>query len=177
MEISKKYSLPMQALVGVMFLAQLFVIFIILYLRRDFHFELDAATGLFGWIMLISTVILSIWNIVLLIGRKRNLNKISDEDARKQIFQSATYARYFTLIGIVLIGVAFSFITENLYYFVFIVFSFIWQVAIFPSRTSINAILSTGIPEKQETPVEQKEDNGSESQQTETSKSENSETI
>lgn len=161
----------MQALVGVMFLAQLFVIFIILYLRRDFHFELDAATSLFGWIMLISTVILSIWNIVLLIGRKRHLNKTSDEDTRKQIFQSTTYARYFTLIGIVLIGVAFSFITENLYYFVFIVFSFVWQVAIFPSRNVISAILNKGLKEETET------DPAESVQQQETQSETNSETI
>lgn len=142
MEVSKKYSLPMQALVGVIFAAELFIVFILLYLQKSFSFDLSAATGLFGIIMLVSTLILSVWNIVLLIGRKRNLRKTADEDARKQIFQSTTYGRYFTLFAIVIIGVALTFFTGNLYYLIYVVFSIVWQVGIFPSRNTIFAVLN-----------------------------------
>ncbi len=163
MEVGKKYSLPMQALIGVMLLAEAFMLFILLYLRKNFHFDFSDAKNLFGWIMLISTIILSVWNVILLIGRKRRLNKNMEEDVRKQIFQSSTYGRYFTLIGIALIGIALTFVRGNMYFLVFVALSFIWQIAIFPSRSTIYDVLNDGLTqeakvETSETPVNQSDE-------------------
>lgn len=141
MKISKKFSLPLQALVFLMFLVQALVFVVLLYLRKDFHIDISAAKGLFGWLMLIATVVLSVWNIIVLVNRNRRIKQASDEEGKKEIYQASTYGRYFMLIAILLLATILIFLTGNLYYLLFVAISAAWQVGMFPSRNKIaNAI-------------------------------------
>ncbi len=127
----------MQALVFLMFLVQALVFVALLYLRKDFHVDFSAAKGLFGWLMLIATTILSVWNIIVLVNRNQRIKQAPDEEGKKEIYQSSTYGRYFMLIAILLLATILIFLTGNLYYLLFVAISAVWQVGMFPSRNKI----------------------------------------
>jgi len=150
MKISKKFSLPMQALVFLMFLVQALVFVTLLYLRKDFHVNLSDATGLLGWLILIAAVVLSIWNIIVLINRNRRIKQATDEESKKDIYQSATYGRYFMLIAILLLATILIFLTGNLYYLLFVAISAVWQVGMFPSRNKIANVVGNADDVKKE---------------------------
>lgn len=171
MEISRTYSLPLQALVCILLAIQVIIIFLLLYLKKDFHFDLTATTSIFGWIMLIAIVILSLWNLIAYFSRNRQLKKACTLDHQQEIFKATAYVRYFTLYLITIVGLIFALITGNLYYLIFVVFSMFWQISIFPTRNTIaNALVEIPISESQ--PIEEplKKQSGDVSTETNTHK-------
>ena len=161
--VRKSFSLPLQALVAVILLLQLFFLFIVLYLRRDFHFELATITGVFGWIMLIVTIFFCAWNILSLLKRNNQLKKTESIEAKEQIFKSSTLVRYVTMTVIAITALVFALIWKDIYFFIFFVFSIIWQVLMFPSKTKIAMAVKYDVEQPQPetpaetTPTEQKE--------------------
>lgn len=156
-EVRKRFSLPMQALVAVIMLLQLFVVFIILYLRRDFKFEIDSVTSISGWIMLCVTIFFCLWNIVALIKRNRQLKKATTVEEKEQIFKSTLLVRYVTMVVVSIVALVFVLVWKDIYFFIYFVFSIIWQVVMFPSKALI--AMAIGSDEEnnitQETPSEE----------------------
>ena len=135
----------MQALVFLMFLVQSLVFVAFLYMRKDFHIDISASTEVFGWLMLLVTVLLSAWNIIVLVNRNSRIKQALDDESKKEIFQATTYGRYFMLIAILLLATILIFFTGNLYYLLFVAISAVWQVGMFPSRNKISNVIGTTI--------------------------------
>ena len=153
--VRKSFSLPLQALVAGILLLQLFFLFMVLYLRRDFHFELATITGVFGWIMFAVTIIFCAWNIISLLKRNSQLKKSESVEAKEQIFKSSTLVRYVTMTVIATTALVFALIWKDIYFFIYFVFSIIWQVLMFPSKTKIAMAVNYDVEQQQpEAPVE-----------------------
>lgn len=151
MAISKKFSLPMQALVFLMFLVQTLVFVAFLYMGENFHIDFSASTEFLGWLMLLVTIVLSAWDVIVLIKRNKRIRQAPDEESKKEIYQSSTYGRYFMLIAILLLATILIFLTGNLYYLLFVAISVVWQVGMFPSRSKIANEVEYADVEKRET--------------------------
>src|SRR5574344_30992 len=150
MNRSTPYYLPMQALVFLMFLVQSLVFVAFLYMRKDFHIDISASTEVFGWLMLLVTVLLSAWNIIVLVNRNSRIKPALDDESKKEIFQATTYGRYFMLIAILLLATILIFFTGNLYYLLFVAISAVWQVGMFPLRNKIANVVGNGDDVKKE---------------------------
>lgn len=139
--VKRTFSLPMQILVCIVLLIELFILGVLLYLRKDFTLDLHSATSIWGWIVLAVSVLLLGWNVVSLIHRNRLISKASNQDNKLQIFKASVYSRYITLLLVAVVGIIFTFVSTNLYYLLFFGVSFAWQIGMFPTRTKIASLV------------------------------------
>ncbi|MCQ2606221.1 MAG: hypothetical protein MJ204_06755 [Bacteroidales bacterium] len=153
--VKRSFSLPMQILVCIVFFVEVFVLGILLYLRKDFTFDLHSATSVWGLIVLAVSLIMFGWNIASYFHRNRLISKAVDQDSKLQIFKASVYSRYITLLLVAVVGIIFNFVSKNLYYLVFFAMSFVWQIAMFPTRTKIT--MAVGVEEEKEPVAEEQE--------------------
>lgn len=139
--VKRTYSLPMQILVCIVLFVELFVLGLLLYIRKDFSLELQSAVSVWGLIVLGVSLIMFCWNIASLIHRNRMISKAVNQESKLQIFKASVYSRYIMLLLVAVIAIISTFVSTNLYYLLFFGISFAWQIGMFPSRTKIAAIV------------------------------------
>ncbi len=155
--VKRTFSLPMQVLVCVVLFIELFVLGVLLYIRKDFTLDLHSVTSIWGIIILCVSLIMFGWNIISFVHRNRLIAKAQDIDSKLQVFKASVYSRYITLLLVAVLGMIFCFVSTNLYYLLFFAISFVWQIGMFPSRTKIAvAVEDKNVVENDTVEVEQK---------------------
>lgn len=163
--VKSSFSLPLQIITAVLLLMQLFFFGIVLYLVREFHFSFETITSIKGWIMLGVLIFFIGWNIIALIQRNRHINKATSTEEKEIIFKASTLVRFMTMNVLSVVALVFALIWNDIYFFMFFAFSFVWQIAMFPTKSKI--ALAVGYTDEEKT-VKPKEEVTTTSEQAET---------
>ena len=135
--VKSSFSLPLQIITAVLLLMQIFFFGIVLYLCRSFQISFETITSIKGWIILGVTLFFIGWNILALLQRNRQINKASTTEEKETIFKASTLVRFMTMNVLSVVALVFALIWKDIYFFLFFAFSFVWQIAMFPTKSKI----------------------------------------
>ena len=135
--VKSSFSLPLQIITAVLLLMQIFFFGIVLYLCRSFQISLETITSIKGWIILGVTLFFIGWNILALLQRNRQINKASTTEEKETIFKASTLVRFMTMNVLSVVALVFALIWKDIYFFLLFALSFVWQIAMFPTKSKI----------------------------------------
>ena len=135
--VKSSFSLPLQIITAVLLLMQIFFFGIVLYLCRSFQISFETITSIKGWIILGVTLFFIGWNILALLQRNRQINKAATTEEKETIFKASTLVRFMTMNVLSVVALVFALIWKDIYFFLFFALSFVWQIAMFPTKSKI----------------------------------------
>ena len=153
--VKSSFSLPLQIITAVLLLMQIFFFGIVLYLCRSFQISFETITSIKGWIILGVTLFFIGWNILALIQRNRQISKASTTEEKETIFKASTLVRFMTMNVLSVVALVFALIWKDLYFFLFFALSFVWQIAMFPTKSKIALAIGYSDEEKMTKPEEE----------------------